>query len=77
MSPAVFGEDYTSASGRRISKLYQHFRERDFPYGLQSSLCTLTSYLVHELLHSSMRSTLDTGGWLALTRRGLSPRKIR
>ena len=26
---------------------------------------------------SSMRSTLDTGGWLTLTRRGLTPRKIR
>ena len=24
-----------------ISKLYQHFRERDLPYGLQDSLCTL------------------------------------
>ena len=31
-----------SASGLRFSKLYQHFRERDFPYGLQNSLCTLT-----------------------------------
>ncbi len=26
---------------------------------------------------SSMRSTLDTGGWLTLSRQGLSPRKIR
>ena len=26
---------------------------------------------------SSMRSTLDTGGWLALSRQGLSPCKIR
>lgn len=24
-----------------IAKLYQHFRERDLPYGLQDSLCTL------------------------------------
>lgn len=24
-----------------ISKLYQHFRVRDHPYGLQNSLCTL------------------------------------
>jgi hypothetical protein len=29
-----------------ISKLYQHFRERDFPYGLQDSLCTLALQLL-------------------------------
>jgi len=33
-----------------ISKLYQHFRERDFPYGLQNALCTLA-------LHSCSRLT--------------------
>jgi len=24
-----------------FTRLYQHFRERDLPYGLQDSLCTL------------------------------------
>jgi len=33
-----------SASALAISKLYQHFRERAFPYGLQDSLCTLAPY---------------------------------
>ena len=28
-----------------ISKLYQHFRERDLPYGLQDSLSTLARIL--------------------------------
>ena len=35
-----------SASELSISKLYQHFRERGLPYGLQDSLCTLTSLIV-------------------------------
>ncbi len=51
-------------------------RECGLPYGLQSSLCTLrllrsandTSYIV---------ATLDTSGWLSLTRQGLSPCKKR
>ena len=60
-----------------ISKLYQHFRVLDHPYGLQDALCTLTPHIVHRLPRSSLRSTLDTGGWLALTRRGLAPRKRR
>jgi hypothetical protein len=60
-----------------ISKLYQHFRAHGRPYGLQDSLCTLTSSIVRGLPHSSMKPTLDTGGWLTLSRRGLPPRKIR
>src|SRR5690606_28951561 len=60
-----------------ISKLYQHFRVRDHPCGLQDSLCTLTSPIVRGLPRSSLRSTLDTGGWLTLSRRGLAPRKRR
>jgi hypothetical protein len=50
-----------------ISKLYQHFRVRGHPYGLQDSLSTLRPY-------SAMDARLDTGGWLALTRQGLSAR---
>jgi len=46
---------------------------RDDPYGLQDSLCTLTLYFVRRLPNSSIRSTLDTGGWLDLARQGLSP----
>ena len=60
-----------------ISKLYQHFRAHGRPYGLQDSLSTLTSPIVHGLPHSSLRSRLDTGGWLTLSRRGLPPHKIR
>ena len=61
-----------------ISKLYQHFRVRGYPYGLQDSLCTLRPYVVRDKMHrSAMDATLDTGGWLTLSRLGLSPYKIR
>jgi hypothetical protein len=58
-----------------ISKLYQLFRTRGRPYGLQDSLSTLR--LSRSPFGSSTVARLDTGGWLTLTRRGLSPRKIR
>ena len=47
-----------------ISKLYQHFRERDFPYGLQDSLCTLTPFIVRGLSRSSLWSqhSIRVGG---------------
>jgi len=60
-----------------ISKLYQHFRVRGHPCGLQDSLCTLRPAIVHGLPRSALDATLDTGGWLTLTRPGLSPGKIR
>ncbi len=60
-----------------ISKLYQHFRVRGHPCGLQDSLCTLRPAIVHGLPRSALDATLDTGGWLSLTRPGLSPGKIR
>jgi hypothetical protein len=42
------------------------------------TLCVrLPHAVVRGLLHSAMGSTLDTGGSLALTRRGLAPRKRR
>ncbi len=66
-----------SASAFGLSKLYQHFRERDLPYGLQDSLCTLAPCLVRRLPCSSTGPTLDTGGRLTLTRPGLSPGKRR
>src|SRR5690606_29025173 len=40
-------------------------------------LCVRLPHLLFAVTCSAMRSTLDTGGRLALTRRGLSPRKIR
>jgi len=58
-----------------ISKLYQLFRTRGHPYGLQDSLSTLR--LSCSPCDSSTDARLDTGGWLTLIRRGLSPRKIR
>jgi hypothetical protein len=76
-----------SASAIAISKLYQHFRERGLPYGLQNSLPTLSPScsLLNDLSSSAMDPRLDTGGWLTLTedhywsssRQGLSPCKIR
>jgi hypothetical protein len=55
-----------------ISKLYQLFRERGLPYGLQD-LCLRFACLVRLSLGSATDARLDTGGWLALTRQGLSP----
>ena len=56
------------------------------PYGLYNSLstlhvgcspaCVLTPERVHQSTDSAQRARLDTGGWLNLTRRGLSPRKV-
>ena len=62
-----------------ISKLYQHFRGHGSPYGLQDALSTLhlfcSSWL--SLQDSAIGARLDTGGWLPLTRQGLSPCKRR
>ena len=41
-----------------ISKLYQHFRERDFPYGLQNALCTLALQYCSRL--TPLRSRTNT-----------------
>jgi hypothetical protein len=53
--------------------------ERGHPYGLQDTLCTLRPSRVrsHQSSYSAMDATLDTGGWLALPRQGLSPGKHR
>ncbi len=58
-----------SASATVISKLYQHFRERDSPYGLQDSLPTLNPSCSLPILasNSAMGPRLDTGGWQTLT----------
>jgi hypothetical protein len=60
-----------------LSKLYQHFRGRGHPCGLQDSLSTLRPSCSPCLHGSAMDARLDTGGWLALTRPGLSPGKRR
>ena len=67
-----------SASAIAMSKLYQHFRGRGHPYGLQDALSTLRPFLVHREPHgSAMDARLATGGWRALPRPGLSPGKRR
>src|SRR5437867_11475927 len=60
-----------------MSKLYQHFRVRGHPYGLQDTLSTLRPSCSPCLHGSAMDARLATGGWLALTRQGLSPCKRR
>jgi len=47
------------------------------PYGLQDTLSTLRPPCSPPFGDSATDARLDTGGWLALTRRGLSPRKKR
>jgi hypothetical protein len=61
-----------------ISKLYQHFRVRVTPTAYRMLYLRLV-HLVRQASQpdSAMDPRLDTGGWLALARRGLSPRKIR
>ena len=60
-----------------ISKRYQHFREHGLPCGLHDSLCTLHLLCSFRTIRNSATdATLNTGGWLSLTRRGLAPRKM-
>lgn len=61
-----------------ISKLYQHFRVRVTPTAYRM-LCLRFAHLVRRVYNrdSAMDARLDTGGWLALTRQGLSPCKRR
>ena len=66
-----------SASAIAMSKLYQHFRVRGHPYGLQDTLSTLRPSCSPCLHGSAMDARLATGGWLALTRQGLAPCKRR
>ena len=50
------------------------------PYGLYISLCTLhlscSGFGKKALPPSATGATLDTGGWLSLTRQGLAPCKM-
>jgi hypothetical protein len=56
-----------------FSKLYQHFRVRGHPCGLQDTLSTLRPSCSPCLHDSAMDARLATGGGLLLTRQGLSP----
>ena len=56
-----------------FSKLYQHFRVRGHPCGLQDTLSTLRPSCAPCLHDSAMDARLDTGGWRILIRQGLSP----
>ena len=59
-----------------ISKLYQLSGYAVTPAAYRI-LCVRFVRLVHQSLDSATDATLDTGGWLALTRPGLSPGKMR
>ena len=59
-----------------ISKLYQHFRVRVTPAAYRI-LCLRFARLVRRSFDSATDARLNTGGWLPLTRRGLSPRKMQ
>ena len=64
-----------------ISKLYQLSGSAVFPTAYMI-LCVRSACLVPCMIQtypnqmSATDSTLDTGGWLVLTRRGLAPRKM-
>ncbi len=60
-----------------ISKLYQHFRVRVTPTAYRILCLRFTCLVRQHSVDSATGARLDTGGWLTLTRRGLSPRKIR
>ena len=69
----------------RISKRYQHFRERGLPgacpefvSGACMILCVRFVRLVRRYFSSDSATdaTLNTGDWLGLTRQGLSPCKM-
>ena len=81
-SRIAFGERPNPRRPRsQISKLYQLFRARGHPCGLQDSLSTLRPNMFvvapTSFPYSALDARLDTGGWLSLTRQGLSPRKKR
>ena len=75
-----------SASATVISKLYQHFRVRDHPYGLQDSLPTLNPSCSLLKIRQPRHGSKARYGWVANpyrnpllnpSRQGLSPCKIR
>jgi hypothetical protein len=76
---SVLPSAYVKTLGVRnklTSKLYQHFRVRVTPTAYRI-LCLRFARFVRRSFNSATDARLDTGGWLAVARRGLSPRKIR
>jgi hypothetical protein len=67
----------SASATRAFSKLSQHFRGRGSPYGLQDTLSTPRPSCSPCHHGSAMDARLNTGGWLALPRQGLSPCKRR
>jgi hypothetical protein len=67
----------SASAPRAFSKLSQHFRVRGHPCGRQDTLSTLRPSCSPCLHDSAMDARLDMGGWLILTRQGLSPCKRR
>ena len=67
------------ASSTALSGLYQTLGRCGLPYGLHGSLCTLQVFrsVRRYRLSSYGPATLGTGGWLDLTRQGLTPCKKR
>jgi hypothetical protein len=67
------------ASSIVLSGLYQTSGRCGLPYGLHGSLCTLQTFrsVRRRRLSSYGSATLGTGGWLDLTRQGLTPCKKR
>ena len=74
-----FGHVKTLAiRNKLISKLYQLSGYAVTPTAYRI-LCVRFAHFVrqHQLLGSAVDATLDTGGWLTLSRPGLSPGKMR
>src|SRR3970040_2680004 len=67
-----------SPSAIRISKLYQLSGHTVSPTAYRILCVRFTSFVrQHNTSGSAVSATLDTGGWLALSRPGLSPGKMR
>ena len=74
-----FGHVKTLAiRNKLISKLYQLSGHAVAPAAYRILCVRFTSFVrEHDTSDSAVGATLDTGGWLALARPGLSPGKMR
>ena len=74
-----FGHVKTLAiRNKLISKLYQLSGHTVAPAAYRILCVRFTSFVrQHDTSGSAVGATLDTGGWLALSRPGLSPGKMR
>ena len=76
----VLPSEYVNTLGIRNKLRYEAvpaLQGARHPYGLQDTLSTLRPPCSPPSGDSATDARLDTGGWLALARRGLSPRKKR